>query len=131
MDQSTKEIEQQVELALNKYPKVAKRLHIIFVSLGFAFVLLFVCLSIYILLNDLVTIKLILLSVCFLVCWTVIAITAFAISIKGNNYKYAWELLQSAYFQYKQNVIKIEELLTYKSEAEKMLNDVDFMHISH
>ncbi|MFA6087875.1 hypothetical protein [Mucilaginibacter sp.] len=129
MDRSVKEIEEEVEFALNKYPKVARRLHIIFVSLGITFVLLAISLSTYILLNDSVTFKLILLFVSFLVCWTVISFAAYIIGIKGNNYKNAWELLQVAYYQYKQNVIKIEELLTYKSEAEKMLDDMDLTHM--
>jgi hypothetical protein len=129
MDQSIENIEQQVEFALYEYPRVAKKLRVTFISLGIIFVLLFISFSIYVLLNLSLTLKLILLFVSFLICWTLISFTAFIISIKGKNYYNACTLLQGAYVLYKQNVIKIEELLTYKSEAEKMLNDVDFRHI--
>jgi hypothetical protein len=129
MDQSTEKIEQQVEFALHEYPRAAKKLRVTFISLGIIFVLLFICFSTYVLLNLSLTLKLILLFVSFLICWTFISFTAFIISIKGKNYNNACTLLQGAYVLYKQNVIKIEELLTYKSEAEKMLDDVDFRHM--
>jgi hypothetical protein len=129
MDQSIEKIEQQVEFALHEYPKIARRLYATFISIGIIFVLLAICFSIYILLKVSLSLKLLLLLGCFLVCWTFISFAAFIVGMKGNNYKNACKLLQGAYVLYKQKVIKIEELLTYKSEAEKMLNDVDFSHI--
>jgi hypothetical protein len=128
-------IEQFILDALDTYDKMAKRLHTLFILLGFTAIVGSIFVTTFLSLTDINNnggspgIKQALPYIAFLSTTCLTLITAFDLSTKSNNSRRAWRYLQNEYEVYKCKPNgNLEKLIEAHKKAEEILGSVDFQY---
>lgn len=128
-------IERFILDALDTYDNMAKRLHTLFILLGFTAIVGSIFVTTFLSLADNKDsggnpeIKQALPYIAFLSTTCLTLITAFDLSTKSNNCRRAWRYLQNQYEIYKAKPNgNLEDLIEAHKKAEEILGSVDFQY---